>query len=139
MSKLVAVQGCTIEYETDPASVSLSLSAVISTASSKVSSGNKAAYKDKITITVGGGTIVASSTPGGASSPTGTVPTGSITIDGTSEKTDTEGDKFVLEGDEGEADFICIFPPSSGSTPVTETYTITAKVTGAGQNVLKVT
>ena len=139
MSKLVAVQGCTIEYETDPASVSLSLSATISTANSKASSGNKRVYKDKITITVGGGTIVATSTPSGASSSTGTVPPGSITIDGTSEKTNSEGDKLVLQGDEGSAEFVCTFPPSSGSTPKEKTYTITAKVASAGQNVLKVT
>lgn len=139
MSKLVAVQGCTIEYETDPSSESLSLSVTISEADSKVSSGSKMAYKDKITITVGGGTIVASSTPSGASSPTGTVPPGSITIDGTSEKTNSEGDVFVLEEDEGEADFTCVFPQTSGPNPVTKKYTITAKVTNAGQSVLKVT
>ena len=139
MSKLVAVQGCTIEYETDPSSESLSLSVTVSEADSKVSSGNKTAYKDKITITVGGGTIVASSTPEGASSPTGTVPPGSITIDGTSEKTNSEGDVFVLQEDEGEADFTCVFPQTSGPNPVTKKYTITAKVTNAGQSVLKVT
>lgn len=139
MSKLAAVQGCTIVYETDPASTSLSLSATISMASSKVSSGNKTAYKDKITITVGGGTIVATSVPAGASANTGTVPPGTITIDGTSEKTDTEGDKFVLEEDEGEADFICTFPQISGPSPIPVTYTIKAKVSSAGQNVLKVT
>lgn len=139
MSKSVAVQGCTITYETDPSSLSLSLSATISQASSKVKGDGKTAYKDKITITVSGGSITATSTPAGASSPTGTVPPGTITIDGTSSKTDTEGDKFVLQGDEGDADFMCVFPQSSGPNPVTKKYNITAKVSDAGQNVLKVT
>lgn len=135
MSKLVAVQGCTIEYDLpDDATGSVELVATISTASSKLSVGGKTVYKDKITITVISGSVVLTTPPG--SNP-GTVPSGSIVIDGTSSKNNTEGDKLVLEGDEGDSTFGCTFPTGSGST--TTSVKIRAKVTGAGQNVLKVT
>lgn len=139
MSKLVAVQGCTISYETDPSSVALSLVATVSIASSKASSGNKQAYKDKITITIASGSITLATPPEGASTNIGVVPGGTITIDGTSSKSTTEGDVFVLEGDEGDEDFICTFTQTSGPNPITKQFTITAKVASAGQNVLKVT
>lgn len=139
MSKLVAVQGCTIEYETDPSSTALSLVATISTANAKVSSGGNKAYKDKITITVSAGSITLNEVPARASSATGVVPPGTIEISGTSEKTSSEGDVFVLEDDEGDATFVCTFTPISGPNPVPKDVKITAKVTSAGQNVLKVT
>lgn len=139
MSKSVAVQGCTIEYETDPSSSSLSLAATISVANAKVSSGNKKAYKDKITVTIASGTITLNSVPAGASTATGVVPPGTIDINGTSSKNTTEGDKYVLEDDEGDATFICTFTQISGPNPIPVNVKITAKVTDAGQNVLKVT
>lgn len=139
MSKLVAVQGCTIEYETDPSSTDLSLVATISDATTKASSGGNKAYKDKITITVSAGSITLNETPAGASTSTGTVPPGTIEISGTSEKTSSEGDAFVLQDDEGDATFVCTFTPTSGPNPIPVNVKITAKVTDAGQNVLKVT
>lgn len=139
MSKLVAVQGCTIEYETDPSSTDLSLVATISTADAKVSSGGNKAYKNKITITVSTGSITLNEIPAGASTATGVVPPGTIDISGTSEKTSSEEDVFVLQDDEGDATFVCTFTPTSGPNPVPVNVKITAKVTDAGQNVLKVT
>ena len=64
---------------------------------------------------------------------------GTIDIDGTSEKSTSEGSPFVLEGDEGDNTFVFMFPPSSGSSPVPADVKITAKVKKAGQDVLKVT
>lgn len=140
MSKLVAVQGCTIEYETDPANTSLSLTAEISTANAKVSSGGNKVYKDKITITISAGTITLTSVPTGASSATSIgMVGGTIDISGTSNKSTTEGDVSVLEGDEGDNTFVFNFPPSEGSSPIPVNVKITAKVTNAGQSVLKVT
>lgn len=139
MSKLVAVQGCTIEYDLpDDSPGSVELVATVSTASSKVSSGNKTAYKDKITITVTSGSVNVSGPPSGGTNP-GAVPPGTITIDGTSSKNTTEGDKYALEDDEGEATFRCLFTPTTGTSPVPGNVKIRAKVTDAGQNVLKVT
>lgn len=139
MNKLVAVQGCTITYSTDPNNIGLSLSTSVSVASSKVKSGNKKAYKDKITISIVSGFITLSSPPAGASTNIGVVPEGTITIDGTSEEATTEGGVFVLQGDEGTATFVCTFTQTSGPNPIPVNVDITAKVSDAGQSVLKVT
>ena len=139
MSTLVAVQGCTIEYDLPDDSLgSVELAATVSTASSKVQGDGKKAYKDKITITVTGGSVNVTTPPASGTNP-GVVPLGSIEIDGTSEKTNSGGNAFVLEGDEGEATFQCMFPPTTGTSPVPGNVKIRAKVTSAGQNVLKVT
>jgi len=139
MSKFIAVEGCTIEYDTDLSSISLSLVTTLSQPSQKVFSEGNRAYKDKITITVLSGSITLTSTPEGASSNTGTVPPGSIDITGTSEKSKTKGESFVLVDDEGSSTFVCVFPQSSGPSPIPVDVTITAKITDAGQNVLKAT
>ena len=139
MSKLVAVQGCTVEYDLPDDSLgSVELIAAVSTASSKVQSGGKKAYKDKITITVTGGSVSVTTPPPGGTNP-GAVPPGSIKINGTSAKNTTNGDKYVLEGDEGEATFECMFAPATGTSPVPGNVKIRAKVTSANQSVLKVT
>lgn len=139
MNKLIAVEGCTIEYSTSPDNIDLSLSTSLSAPSQKVLQKGNKAYKDKITITVLSGSITLTSTPEGASSNTGTVPPGSIDITGTSEKSKTKGESFVLVDDEGSSTFVCVFPQSSGSSPIPVDVTITAKITDAGQNVLKAT
>lgn len=141
MSKLIAVQGCTIKYEIEtPDSGTVTLSATLSTADAKVKSGGNKAYKDKITITVISGSVSLDNTPSGASSGEGTVPPGSITIEGTSQKNTTSGDKFVLEDDEGSSTFSCIFPATT-TPPGTIAYPVTIKaiVDDPGQNVVKVT
>lgn len=139
MSTPVAVQGCTIDYDLPDDSLgSVELAATVSTASSNVKGDGKTAYKDKITITIVSGSVNVSSPPTGGTNP-GVVPAGSIKIEGTSEKTNSEGDAFVLEGDEGEDTFQCLFTPTTGTTPVPGDVKIRAKVTSAGQNVLKVT
>lgn len=139
MNKLIAVQGCTIEYDLpDDSAGSVSLTTSVSQASGKVKAGNKQAYKDKITITVSNGDVTLSSPPEGATSPSGTVTPGSITISSTSEKTHTEGDDFVLENDDGESSFVCIFPGPNGSQ-VPSNVKIRATVTDSGQNVTKAT
>lgn len=138
MSKLIAVQGCSIDYDLpDDALGSVSLVAEAAEASGKVSAGGQAAYKNQISITVTSGSVTLSSIPEGATANQGTVPPGSITITGTSTAT-TQGNKFVLQDDDGENTFACIFPGPNGST-VPADVKIRAKVTGAGQNVTKVT
>ena len=141
MSTLIAVQGCTIKYNVkSPDSGSVSLVATLSTATGKALSSNNKAYKDKIIITVASGTVSLDNTPSGASSGDGTVTPGSITIDGTSQKSTTGGNKFVLKGDKGEFTFTCIFPASSAPPPtITYPVTIEAEVDDPGQNVVKVT
>lgn len=140
MSKLIAVQGCTIEYDSDPSSSSLELVATLSQPSQKVKSGGNGAYKDKITITIATGTITLDSPPEGASSGTSIAMVGgTIDISSSSQKATTEGDSFVLEGDEGDNTFVFTFPQSSGPNPIPADVKITAKVSDAGQNVTKAT
>ena len=139
MSTLVARQGCTIDYDLpdDPlGSVTLVAEAVPATG--KVSIKGMKAYKDKITIVVASGSVTLSSTPEGATSPTGTVPPGTIDIESTSEKAHTQGNDFVLKDDDGDSTFICIFPGPNGST-VPSDVKIRATVTDTGQDVTKVT
>lgn len=140
MSKAVAVEGLEIEYSTDPGSSDLQLVTTLSQASQKVKSGGNGAYVDKLTITIATGMVTLNSPPEGASSGTSvSMVGGTIDIDGTSEKSTSEGSPFVLEGDEGDNTFVFMFPPSSGSSPVPADVKITAKVKKAGQDVLKVT
>lgn len=140
MSKYIAVEGCTIEYDTDPSSTNLSLVTMLSTASQKVKSGGNGAYKDKLSITVLSGQITLTTPPSGASSGTSIAMVGgAIDIDGTSQKSTTEGDVFVLEEDEGDSTFVFTFPQQSGPSPIPANVKITAKVSKAGQNVLKAT
>ena len=139
MSELIAVQGCTIDYDLPDDSLgSVSVSATVAQASSKVRADGKTAYKDKITITVASGSVTLSSTPSGATSPTGTVPPGTITISATSEKAHTGGNDFILEEDDGDATFQCIFPGPNGSQ-VPANVKIRATVSDSGQDVTKVT
>lgn len=139
MSKLIAVQGCTIEYDLpDDALGSVSLAATVPPAAGKVRAKGKTAYKKEIVIAVTSGSVSLSSTPSGATSSSGTVPPGSIKIEATSSKATTGGDSFVSKDDEGESTFICIFPGPEGST-VPADVKIRAKVTDAGQDVTKVT
>jgi hypothetical protein len=139
MSKLIAVQGCTIDYDLpDDALGSVELVTEVAPATSKTSAKGNRAYKKEITIAVVSGTVTLSSTPEGATSPSGTVPPGSIKIEGSSEKATAEGDVFVVENDEGEETFTCIFPGPNGST-VPADVKIRAKVSDAGQDVSKVT
>ena len=140
MSKYIAVEGCTIEYDTDPSSTDLSLVTTLSAASQKVKSGGNGAYKDKLSITVLSGQITLTTPPSGASSGTSIAMVGGvIDIDGTSQKSQTEGDVFVLEEDEGDSTFVFTFPQQSGPSPIPANVKITAKVSKAGQNVLKAT
>lgn len=141
MSKLVAVQGCTIKYETTP-SGSVELSVTIVPATSKSSSGGNKAHSDKITINVLSGTVNLDSPPTPttppASSGQGVVPPGVIQISGTAQKADTEGKPFVLKDDNGSSVFTCVFP--SEASPYTTSYPVTIKATvdDPGQNVIKV-
>lgn len=147
MSKLVAVQGCTINYDLpdDPLGVASPVVTVLP-AQSPVKGGGKTAYTDKIPITVTGGSVTVSSPPSGAISPTGTVSGGTINISGSAQTADSKGNYFVLEGDEGESTFACIFTGPNGSQ-IPANIKIRAKVMqsvpgtsiGPGQSVLKVT
>ena len=141
MSKLVAVQNCTFKYETTPSgSVTLAVSVVEATG--KNLSGGKRAHVDEITINVLSGTVKLDSTPEAtppASSNEGTVPPGTIIINGTSLKSTTDRKKFVLKGDSGSAVFSCIFPSSTYPYTTTAAVTIKATVDDTNQNVLKVT
>lgn len=142
MSKLVAVQGCTFKYEPDPGG-SVELAVRVPSASSKTSSGGNKAYTDKITIAVLSGTVVLNEIPEAtppATATTGTVPPGSITINGTSAKSKSQLKKYVLKGDEGSAVFGCVFPSASPPAYTTiANVTIKATVDNANQSVLKVT
>lgn len=139
MSKLIAVQGCTIKYDLpeDPGG-QVVLVATVTPASSKVKAGGATAYKDKISIVVASGTVTVTQPPEGCA-PQGVVPPGTIDISGTSQKATTEGQSFVLVDDEGDATFECVFPLSSGTDTKPGDVKIRAKVTAAGQNVTKAT
>lgn len=140
MSKLIAVEGCTIDYDTDPASTNLSLVTTLGPASQKVSSGGKKAYKDKLSIIISTGVVTLATPPEGASSGTSIAMVGgTIDIESTSQKSTTQGDAFVLEGDDGDNTFVFSFPQQSGPSPVAASVKITAKISDAGQNVLKAT
>lgn len=141
MGTEVAALGCTFKYETTP-SGSVTLVATAVPPVGKTTSGGKGLYKDKITIAVVSGTVVLDSTPTAtppASSNTGMVPPGTITINGTSQKNTTEGDKYVLKGDEGSETFECTFPSETQPYVTTVMVTIKATVDDPGQNVVKVT
>lgn len=142
MSKLVAVEGCTIDYSIDGDPLgSVELLTQIVPSQSKVSAGGAKTYVDKLSITVLSGTVTLSSTPEGASASTGTITSplpGTIDVSGTSEKATSEGKASVLLNDEGSATFVCAFPASPSGT-VPSDVTIKATVTDAGQNVTKVT
>ena len=139
MSKLIAVQDCTIDYDLpDDALGSVSLVTEVAPATSKTLAKGNRAYKKEIVIAVVSGSVTLSSTPEGATSPSGTVPPGSIKIEGSSEKSTTGEDVFVVENDEGEETFVCVFPGPNGST-VPADVKIRAKVSDAGQDVSKVT
>jgi len=142
MSTEVAVQGCTFKYEPTP-SGSVSLVVTPPVASSKASAKGKTAHHDKVTLSVISGTVTLDSTPSGAvppaSSNVGTVPPGTITINGTAQKAKSLGKPFVLKGDEGSAVFQCIFPSETQPYQTTYAVTIKATVDDPGQDVLKVT
>lgn len=136
--KKVAVKGCTITYSIQAGTVSITGNVI--DPSSDVSSQNKTAFKDKITVTVTAGSVVLLALPAGAASPEGKLTVGgNIEIEGTSSKTSTDGEVFVVEGDEGSESFTFSFPQMAGPLPITQSIKVTAKVTNAGQNVLNVT
>lgn len=139
MSKLVAVQECAFKYETTP-SGSVTLAVTVVPATGKTLSGGNRAHVDKIIINVISGTVSLNSPPAGASSGQGTVPPGSITINGTSAKSTSDMKKYVLKGDSGQSIFSCIFPSSSAPPPtIASPVTIKATVDNPNQNVVKVT
>lgn len=137
MSTEIAVQGCSFTYETTP-SGSVELAATAAPASSKVKAGGATAYKKQIVITVASGSVNLDSLPANVQNP-GVVPPGSITISGSSQKTDSEGDAFVLKGDDGSASFECTFTMTVSPYSTVIPVTIKATVNDPGQNVVKVT
>jgi len=139
MSKLVAVQGCTIKYEPSPAGTATIVATIVPPTSPTKSGGNRA-HTDKITINVVSGTVVLATTPPSPiTSSSGTVPPGVIVINASALTADSEGKKFVLKGDNGSAVFNCIFPASTTSGTAPYAVTIKGTVDDTGQNVLKVT
>lgn len=138
MSTAIAVQGCTIKYSADNAA-SVSPVATLSTADGIPTSDGNKAYKNNIMITITGGAITMNTPPEGASSPSGTITAGVITISGSSEKAVTKGLSFVLKGDEGSSQIVCMFPTSSSPYTMEVTIEIKATVDDPGQNVVFVT
>lgn len=139
MGKLIAVEGCTIDYDLpDDALGSVSLVTNLSAAKAKVSSRGNRAYSGEITISVVSGSVNVTTPPEGGTNP-GTVPPGTIKISGSAQKSGSKGEPFVLQDDDGDFTFVCAFPASSGTGTVPGDVKIRATVTDAGQNVLKVT
>lgn len=136
--KLITVQGCSIKVEPEKGTLACVVSP--SVASSDVSVGGNAAYKDKITVTLSALVLTLESPPSvGVANISTPVPVVTIDIDGTSGKATTDNYAFVLEGDEGSTDVTFTFPPISAPEAATETVTIKVKVDDPGQNVVNVT
>lgn len=138
MGKLIAVQGCSVAYSISGGTCSIS--GTISPGDAKIAVEGNKAYKEKLTINVTSGSCTLLTPPPGAQNPQGTMYMGgSLTIDGTSQKTKTEGESLVLEGDQGSQSFTFLFPQISGPSPISVDIEITAKVDDPGQNVVNVT
>lgn len=136
--KLITVQGCSVKIE--PEEGVLACVPSLSVASSDVSVGGNAAYKDKITVTLSALVLTLASPPSiGVANVSATVPTVTIDIVGTSGKATTDNYAFVLEGDEGSADVTFTFPPVSVPEAATKTVKIKVTVNDPGQNVVNVT
>lgn len=137
MSTEVAVLGCTFKYEPSP-SGSVELVATAAPPTSKALSKGKRAYTDQIIITVASGAVNLDTLPTNVSNP-GVVPPGTITISASAQKASSVSKPFVLKGDEGEAEFTCVFPMSVEPYSTEITVTIKATVDDPGTDVLKVT
>lgn len=141
MSKAIAVDGCTLQYSLDTGMGTVSVSsATITPPTGKVKCKGKVAFHNKLTVIISQSSVVLTASPAGAVSPTSAAQPApaTINISGTSSKAKTMGDSFVLEGDEGSVSISYLFPGPNG-TQVSSSVTVHAKVSDAGQSVVKVT
>lgn len=124
MSKLIAVNGCTIGHSVG-SPVSGGTFTITSVASTKVKAEGKGVYKTTIAFTFTGGTFV-----GGSS---GTA-LGSGSITATATKVKAEGGFVVIEGDTGTLTGTYVPIPTP---PPTVSFTSNVEITDAGQTKAK--
>lgn len=117
--KNIAVQGCSIEI-TDK-SLNAATMNITTAPSTKTKADGKAAYRGNLSVS-----LVSIQDAAGNIAPTAT-----LTISGSSQKTQIDGQAAVLEGDSGKASQVTFTNPNTGAQVP---HDIEVKITDAGQS-----